>query len=146
MSNLFSISMTKQSGFRLIAISIAVLMLGACGSTKVYNNDKTIVYRDNIYNISTVKQIGTDITAKLADDSTVNLTRADKKKVQSLLKENGSMYVTMKFELDSDDLVYRAKKVEKYRDYSRMKSDFDSANKKIIKLMGDKKQMQLKLR
>jgi len=146
MPSSFSISLTKQSGFRLLAISIAALIISACGSTKIYNNDKTIVYRDNIYNISTVKQIGTDVTAKLTDGRTVNLTRADKKKVQSLLKESGSMFVTMKFELDSDDLVYRTKTVKKYNEYSRMKSDFDSANKKIIKLMGDKKKMQLKLR
>lgn len=146
MPQLISKAVSNHAGMRLLIVSVALLMLGACGGTKVYNNDKTIVYRDNIYNVSTVKQIGTDVSAKLADDSVVDLTHADKKAVQSLLKANDNMFVTMKFELDSDDLVYRAKSVKKYSDYSRMRSDFDSANKKIIKLMGDKKKMQLKLR
>ena len=131
---------------RLLALSACVLMLSGCGGTKVYNNDKTVVYRDNIYNVSTVRQIGTEVTAKLADDSVVDLTHADKRKVQDLLKESSPVFVTMKFDLDSDEIIYRAKSVSKYSEYSRMKSDFDSANKKIVKLMGDKKQMQLKLR
>lgn len=135
-----------HSGLQLLLLTLAALMLSACGSTKVYNNDKTIVYNNNIYNVSSVKQIGTSVTGKLADDSTVDLTGADKKKVQSLLKTNGPIFVTMKFNLDNDEMVYRAKSVSKYSEYSRMKSDFDSANKKVIKLMGDKKQMQMKLR
>lgn len=56
------------------------------------------------------------------------------------------MFVSMDFKLDSKDMPYRANTVKNYSDYSRMKSSFDSAQKKIIKLMGDKKQMQLKLK
>lgn len=146
MLNITPFVKSKHPGLHLLLLILAALMLSACGSTKVYNNDKTIVYKDNIYNVSAVKQIGTSVTGKLADDSTVDLSGADKKKVQSLLKASGPIFVTMKFNLDSDEMVYRAKSVSKYSEYSRMKSDFDSANKKVIKLMGDKKQMQLKLR
>ena len=142
--NLFEKS--KNAGLRLLALSVAVLILSACGSTKVYNNDKTIVYRDTIYNISTVKQIGTDVSGKLPDGSIVSLNTADKKEVQALLQKSAPVFISMKFELDDADMVYRAKSVSKYSDYSRMKSDFDSANKKIVNLMGDKKKMQLKLK
>lgn len=137
---------SKRSELRLLALALTVLMLSACGSTKVYTNDKTVVYKGDIYNVSAVKQIDSSVTAKLADGSTVDLTQADKKKVQSVLKANGPAYVTMKFNLDSGELVYRAKSVNKYSDYSKMRSDFDSANKQIIQLMGDKKKRQLKLK
>ncbi len=41
----------------LTASVLTILLLTACGSTKVYNNDKTVVYRDAVYNISKVKTI-----------------------------------------------------------------------------------------
>ena len=149
MFNLSSPSSKNRIGLRLLLLSTAIAtltLLSACGGTKVYTNDKTIVYRGDIYNLSTVKQIGTEITAKIADDKIIDITRADKAKIQSLLEQNDSMFVTMSFQLDSQNMTYRASKVEKYKDYSRMKSDFESAQKKIVKLMGDKKKTQLKLK
>lgn len=149
MFNLTKSSSLNDGSFRILLLSALIAgltLLSACGGTKVYNNDKTIVYRGEIYNISTVKQIGSEATAKLADGSTVDISRADKKEIQSLLKQNDSMFVSMDFKLDDEHMPYRANTVKKYSDYSRMKSDFDSARNKIIKLMGDKKQMQLKLK
>jgi hypothetical protein len=131
----------------ILATSImTMLLLTACGSTKVYNNDKTIVYRDTIYNVSTVKQIRSKTTGKLSDDSVVNLKGANKKKVQGLIKENGSVYVRMSFDLDEQEMLYRAKSVDNWSDYSRMQKDFEKAGKQITSLVGDKKKMQLKLR
>jgi hypothetical protein len=125
---------------------MTVLLLTACGGTKVYNNDKTIVYRDSIYNVSTVKQISNKTTGKLSDDSVVNLKGANKKKVQGLIKENGSIYVRMSFNLDEQEMLYRAKAVDNWSDYNRMQKDFEKASKQITSLLGDKKKMQLKLR
>jgi hypothetical protein len=131
----------------ILATSImTMLLLTACGSTKVYNNDKTIVYRDTIYNVSTVKQIRSKTTGKLSDDSVVNLKGADKKKVQGLIKENGSVYVRMSFDLDEQEMLYRAESVDNWGDYNRMQKDFEKAGKQITSLVGDKKKMQLKLR
>jgi len=130
----------------LIASIVTMLLLAGCGGTKVYNNDKTIVYRDSIYNVSTVRQINSTISGKLSDDSMINLKGADKKKVQSLLKENDSVYVRMAFQLDDQEMLYRAKSVEKWSDYSRMEKDFEKAHKQITSLLGDKKKMQLKLK
>ena len=130
----------------LIASIVTILLLTSCGSTKVYNNDKSIVYRDSIYNVSKVRQINSTITGKLADDSTVSLKGANKKKIQSLLKENDSVYVRMAFQLDDQEMLYRAKSVDSWNDYSRMQKDFEKAGKQITSLLGDKKKMQLKLK
>ncbi len=149
MFNVSSVSKTSRPFSRMFILAasiMTVLLLTSCGSTKVYNNDKTIVYRDTIYNVSKVRQINTSISGKLADGSTVSLKGADKKKVQSLIKENGSIYVRMAFELDDQEMLYQAKSVDSWSDYSRMKKDFEKASKQITSLLGDKKKMQLKLR
>jgi hypothetical protein len=125
---------------------MTVVLLSGCGGTKVYNNDKTIVYRDSIYNVSKVRQINTSISGKLSDDSMINLKGADKKKVESLIKENNSVYVRMAFNLDDQEMLYRAKSVDRWSDYSRMQKDFEKAGKQITSLLGDKKKMQLKLK
>jgi len=125
---------------------LTIFLLTACGSTKVYNNDKTVVYNGSVYNVSNARQISSNITGKLADDSVVNLKGADKKKVEGLIKENGSVYVRMAFGLDDQEMLYRAKSVDKWSDYNRMQKDFEKAGKQITSLMGDKKKMQLKLR
>ena len=131
----------------LLAVSIlTVLLLTACGSTKVYNNDKTIVYRETVYNVSKVRQISSNTTGKLSDDSIINLKGADRKKVEGLIKENGSLYVRMSFNLDDQEMLYRAKSVKKWSEYNGMKKDFEKAGKQITSLLGDKKKMQLKLR
>src|SRR5690554_3658891 len=121
MLDIASLAEPKHAGFNLLFLILAALMLSACGGTKIYNNDKTIVYNNSIYNVSSVKQISTSTTAKLGDDSTVDLQGADKKKVQSLLEANGPIFVTMKFNLDNHDMVYRANSVSTYSEYSRMK-------------------------
>lgn len=132
--------------FVLITSIVTILLLTSCGGTKVYNNDKTIVYRDSIFNVSSVRQINTSNTGKLSDDSSVNLKGANKKKIQSLIKENDSVYVRMAFQLDDQEMLYRAKSVNNWSDYSRMQKDFEKAGKQITSLLGDKKKMQLKLK
>ena len=60
---------------RMIAIVVAVLttlLLSGCGGTKVYNVDKTIVYKNSMYNVSSVKQIIANASGKLSDGSEVN--------------------------------------------------------------------------
>lgn len=129
----------------LIASIMTVLLLTACGGTKVYNNDKTVVYRDAVYNISKVKQINSKITGKLADDSSVRLNGADRKQIEAYL-DQGPMYVRMAFLLDEQEMLYRASSVTKWSEYSKMLKSYESAQKQITSLMGDKKKMQLKLK
>ena len=129
----------------LIASIMTILLLTACGGTKVYNNDKTVVYRDAVYNVSKVKQITAKITGKLADDSNVKLNGADRKQIEAYL-DQGPMYVRMAFLLDEQEMLYRASSVTKWSEYNKMLKSFESANKQITSLLGDKKKMQLKLK
>ena len=129
----------------LAASVLTILLLTACGGTKVYNNDKTVVYRDAVYNISKVKQINSKISGKLADDSSVDLKGADRKQVEAYLAQ-GPMYVRMAFGLDDQEMLYRASSVTKWSEYSSMLKSFESAGKQISSLMGNKKKMQLKLK
>ena len=139
--------MYRSSGraLTLIATVLTILLLTACGGTKVYNNDKTVVYRDAVYNISKVKQINPKITGKLEDDSSVKLNGADRKQIEAYL-DQGPMYVRMAFLLDEQEMLYRASSVTKWSEYNKMLKSFESANKQITSLMGDKKKMQLKLK
>lgn len=131
----------------LVASVMSMLLLAGCiSSSKVYNNDKNVVYRGTMYNMANVKQIRSVITGKLDDDKEVTLTNADRKQVEAYLDDNSSMFVKMIFEFDNQELVYRANDVEKWSEYSKMKKSFESAGKQISKLMADKKKIQLKLK
>lgn len=121
-------------------------MLSACGGTKVYDASKTIVYRDNIYQVTDVQRISTTKEAVLADRSRVDLKGRDRKSIEGLIKESGSLFVRMAFEFDDQEMVYRATEVTSWRDYSRMESDFERAGKDIAKLMKERSTKQLKLR
>jgi lipopolysaccharide export LptBFGC system permease protein LptF len=132
----------------ILAVSVlSMLLLAGCiSSSKVYNNDKNVVYRGTMYNLANVKQTRSVITGKLKDDTEVQLTNADRKQVEAYLDENSPMFVKMAFEFDDQELVYRASSISKWSEYSKMKSSFESAGKKISKLMANKKQIQLKLK
>jgi len=138
----------RRFGRTLVLISsiMTLLLLAGCGGTKVYNVNKTVVYRDSMYNVSDVKQIRSNISGKLSDENTVNLYGADRKQIEAYLKENGSVYVRMSFDLDGEEMLYRATTVEKWSEYSRMQKDFEKAGKQIASLLAAKKTTQLKLR
>lgn len=130
----------------LVVSVVAMIAISACGSTKVYNNDKTVVYNGAIYNISKANQITGKVTAKLSDTETVNLKGANRKQVEAYLKEHGTIYVRMAFDLDDREMLYRASSVSKWSEYSKMLKSFEKAEKQIVDLMGHKKKMQLKLK
>lgn len=131
----------------LAASVLSMLLLAGCiSSSKVYNNDKNVVYNGTMYNLAAVKQIKSVITGTLAGDKQVDLKSADRKQVEAYLDQNPSMFVKMAFEFDDQEMVYRANSVKKWSEYSKMKSSFENAGKQIGKLMSDKKQIQLKLK
>lgn len=142
-------SIRSQSS-RIIVLAISVLSMlllaGCISSSRVYNNDKNVLYRGTMYNLANVKQIRSTITGTLGDDSQVNLTNADRKQVEAYLDDNSSMFVRMAFDFDDQELIYRASSVEKWSQYSKMKKSFEKAGKDIGKLMANKKQIQLKLK
>jgi outer membrane murein-binding lipoprotein Lpp len=124
----------------------AAMLAGCVASAKVYQNDKTVVYNGATYNLANVKQIKSKISGKLSDTNTVDLINADKKQIESYLKEYNTIYVRMAFEFDDQEMLYRASSVSKYSDYSKMKKSFDNAGDQINNLMADKKKLQIKLK
>ena len=131
----------------LAASVLSMLLLAGCiSSSKVYNNDKNVVYRGTMYNMANVKQIKSAITGKTGSDQEINLTNADRKTVEALLDKESSVYVKMAFQFDDQEMLYRAGDVEKWSQYSKMKKSFESAGKEISSLMANKKKIQLKLK
>ena len=126
-------------------LAVGMSALAGCGSTKVYTAEKTIVYKDSLYNLSGVQQVGSRIDGQAADGSTVNMRSLDKKGVEKLLKENPEMVVTTLVVMDDKEMVYERREVKKYSDYSKMASRLDGAMKDISKFMADGKKTQLKL-
>ena len=147
---MFKVKNSVKATGRILVLAFSVLSMlllaGCISSSKVYNNDKNVVYRGTMYNMANVKQIRSVITGKLESDKEVTLTNADRKQVEAYLDDNSSMFVKMAFEFDDQELVYRASSISKWSEYSKMKSSFESAGKKISKLMANKKQIQLKLK
>lgn len=141
---IFSINTVKHVATGLLVLGMIALI--GCGGTKVYTIDKTVTYRDEMYNMSAVQKIAAREEAKLADGSVVNIRNKDKKAMQAMFKENGEMLISMFVEMDQQEMVYLRMNVDNYSDYSRMKKKFDSAMKDISKFMGDKKATQLKLK
>lgn len=126
-------------------LAMGMLSLAACGSTKVYTADKTIVYKGDIYNMGNVQRIGSRIEGQLPDGSTVNMKSLDKKGVEALLKENKEVVVSAVVDMDDQQMVYQRSRITKYSEYNKMVSRFDGAMKDISKFMADKKKTQLKL-
>lgn len=121
--------------------------LSGCGSTKVYTADKTVVYKDNVYNVSNVKIFSPSNEAVLADKSTVNLKGMEKKAFEKLLADNSnSVFVRQSFMLDDDEMAYQAGTVAKWSDFDKMNKRFSSAQKDLTKFLADKKKTQLKLK
>ena len=106
-----------------------------------------MLYNGSIYNVSNVTQITgrIDQVDQETREST-SIKGIDKKTFERKVKEDGPMFVRMYFDLDGDDLVYRATEVSKWSDYSRMEKDFNKAGGKIADLLKDKKDTQIELR
>ena len=149
MLNTISASGTQRKSGHILVLAVSImtmLLLAGCGGTKVYNNDKTVVYNGAVYNMSAVKQINPKSMGKLSDNNTVNLKGVTKKEFEAYLKEYDSVYVRLFFDLDGQEMLYRASSVDKWKDYQRMQKSFENAGKQITSLMADKKKMQLKLK
>ena len=145
-----SASKTKGRFGRTLVLAASVLSMlllaGCISSSKVYNNDKNVVYRGTMYNLANVKQIKSTISGKTESGEEINLTNADRKAVEALLDKESSVYVRMAFQFDDQEMLYRASDAEKWSEFSKMKKSFTSAGNDISKLMANKKKIQLKLK
>ncbi len=123
-----------------------IMALPGCGSTKVYTADKTLVYKNSLYNLSNVQRLGSRVEGTLPIGDKVNLERMDKKGINKLLDEHSSIVVTTYVEMDNKDMVYQNSRVKSYSDFSKMIKRLDSAMGDIQKFMKNKKSTQLKLK
>lgn len=129
-----------------VALAFCLALMAACGSTKVYTADKTVIYRDSIYNISNVQRITSKKLAVTPAGQEVNLASMDTKALKAFFKDNPGSTVNLYMEMDDQQLTYVQTKVDSYNDYSRLASRYDKALKDLTKFMGDKKKTQLKLK
>ena len=133
---------------RIVALLLlaAIVALPGCGSTtKVYTNDKTLVYRGDLYNLSNVQRLGSRVEGTLPNGDKVDMKRMDKKEINGLLDEHSSFVVTSYIEMDDKEMVFQNSRVDSYSDVSKMTKNIDSAMSKIQKFMANKKSTQLKL-
>ena len=112
----------------------------------MYTADKTIVYNGNTYNMASVQRIGSRMDGYLPNNETVNMRSLDKKGVEALFKEHDEFMVSAIVEMDSNDMVYERRRIDRYSDYSKMTKRLEGAIKDINKFMADEKKTQLKLK
>lgn len=112
----------------------------------MYTANKSMVYRDNLYNMTDVQQISYRMEGTLADGEVKNMKDMNKKAVETLLKANAPVMVSMIVQLDDKAMAYQRQKVSKYSQYSKMSKSFDKAMSSITKFMADGKATQLKLK
>ena len=144
MSHAMKANLLRHAG--TVALALCLALMAACGSTKVYTADKTVIYRDSIYNISNVQRITSKKTAVTPGGQEVNLANMDTKALKEFFKENPGSTVSMYMQMDEQQLTYVRTKVDSYNDYSRLASRYDKALKDLTKFMGNKKKTQLKLK
>jgi hypothetical protein len=124
---------------------LGMFVLTGCGSTKVYNPDKTVEHQGSIYNVSEVKQLSTRMEGVPAAGDAIDLRGYDRKRFDALVKEQGPLTVRTIIALDDKDVIYEQKKIEKGRDFERMQDSLQDAYKNLTRFMADGKKTQLKL-
>lgn len=124
---------------------LGMFVLTGCGSTKVYNPDKTVEYQGSIYNVSEVKQLSTRMEGVPAAGDAIDLRGYDRKRFDALIKDAGPLTVRTIIALDDKDVIYEQKKIEKGRDFERMQESLQDAYKNLTRFMADGKKTQLKL-
>jgi len=135
----------RQVALVLLAASLGVC-LTACGSTKVYTADKTIVYRDSVYNVSNVRIFTRKSSGLLLDQSVVDLMHVEEDGFEALLLQSPTIFVRQLYLLDEDEMLYQEMLVSSWDEFKSMNKRFKSASKKLNKFLADSKKTQLKLK
>ena len=130
----------------MFMLALSVALLTACGSTKVYNTGKTLVYNGTIYNLTNVSVISTLVESQLSSGEVTNLKGIDKRGFESLLKEHSSLFVRTIVVLDEQQMIYQARQIGSYSDFRKMTKKFEKASNDIRKFMANKKSRQLQLK
>ena len=129
------------------ALLVGLLVLGACGGTKVYEVNKTVVYDGTLYNITDVKQVRSHVEAVVdGREAPLDLKNADRRAFNGHLEQYGALPVRMYFSFDEEEMLYRSATVDSWRQFSSMQRDFESAQDRVMDLMKSRKSTQIELR
>jgi len=129
-----------------VIVIVALMVTVGCGSTKVYNTDKTVIYRSNMYNVSNVTQYSSKLEAKTTEGEAWDLTNFDKTRFESFVGEQGTIMVQSLILMDDKTIVYQSATPKKYSDFDKMRKNLKSAMDQMAKFMKDKKKTQLNLK
>ena len=136
---------TAAKYFVVVLLVACVASLAGCSSTKVYNTQKTVTYRGDLYNVSNVQKIGTRVEGRTPGGDVINMKGMDKREAGRLLDEHSSLVVSTVFDMDAQEMVYQRSEITKSSEFSKMVSNFEKAGNKLSKFMANKKSTQLKL-
>jgi hypothetical protein len=135
-----------MKGVGQVLMALLALGLSACGSTKVYTADKTVVYQQSVYNLANVKVITRKSTAVLADQSVIDLANMDEEGLVPLLAISPSIDVRQVFLLDDIELVYQQTSVTSWKEFRKLDKRFRGASKDLNKFLANSKKTQLNLK
>ena len=129
----------------LLLLASMIALPGCISSTKVYQNDKTLVYGNNTYNLANVKRLGTRIEGTVEGVEKFRMDQMGKSEINQLLVEHTTIQVTTSIVMDDRGFNYQNVKVKSYSDFSKAKKNLNSAMSKINKFMANKKSRQLRV-
>ena len=129
-----------------IALVALLAVAAGCGSTKVYNEQKTIVYKGSMYNISNVVRIASSIHGTLPDGESVELGTLDKDTFNARFADKTPIDAKGLILLDDTQLVYTEGRIESYSDLKKMQKKLAGALKDIRKFMKKTGKAQLELK
>ena len=143
----FSDVLTRSvRGIGLLFITLSLMSLSGCGSTKVYNSDKTLVFGDNVYNLSNVQVFASKSEAIISDTETIDVKGMEKKGFNKLLDQHDTVFISQSLVLDEKLVVYHATNVKSWSQFRKMNKQFASANEELQKFLANPKKAQLTLR
>ena len=128
-----------------LLLSACILLVAGCGSTKVYNSQKTVVYRGSIYNVSNVMVYSSRTEGVVSEDETLDLDGMDKKAIQRILDEHPKIFVRQIITMDKQEIVYQARYVDSWSDFRKISKQFANANEDLQEFIGDPTESQLEL-
>jgi hypothetical protein len=135
----------STTAVRLPVIALLVAVVSACGSTSMYNSEKTLVYRGDLYKLGQVATITSKVIVDVPGGEGLDGRRLDKDAIRSLLKEHDEFTLTNLILLDDREIVYERVQIGKYSEYTSHAKRFDDAMKQLTKFMADPKKTQLSL-
>ena len=130
----------------VVAISVALLVLTACGSTKVMTVEKTMTYEGSLYNLSGISKISSRVDGKTSEGEILDLRSVNKAQFRALVEKHGVLDVTTAIDIGDEEIVFQGGTVEKYSDLEKMTKKLSSRMGKIADFMKHKKDTQFKLK